>query len=761
MNIAVTDGVALMPTAFAEGLDVWSRGDGRPGSDTYEGLATAAFVPADADFAGCLEIQKTEGTQKLRYMGQTPILPGVYLRVTARVKAMAGSLPEVRIAAYAADGGGAAVGGLTTQGAPVTLQSYGEVVEVSAIVGVGNRGGVDLVWGREPAYGHFGIDLTGPNGGVVRVDDIVVEDVTRFFLRDLVSVVDVRDYGAVGDGSTDDSAAFEAADAAANGRRVLVPEGTFRLANSVTLESRVIFAGTVTMPTAARLSLTRNFDLPTYIDAFGNEQLALKKALQSLLNNADHESLDLGGRRVSIDAPIDVHAAVENRDTFSQRRVLRNGQLRAENSGNWAPTAVTSTATYSTGNDRRLTNVANVANIEVGSLVEGAGVGREVYVSAKNVGTQEVTLSEPLYDAAGTQSYTFRRFRYLLDFSGFTQLEKFEIEDVELQCNEQASGVLLPPDGTVNVIRNCVFNRPGHRAITSHGQGCQGMLVDHNQFISAEGGELTQNRQSVAINTNANDVKLRNNRASQFRHFAVISGQHSVISGNHFFQGDSNSNGIRSAGIVICLTACNTTIANNYIDNCHIEWTNERDAEPDFTGGFGFAGLSVTGNVFLCSHVAQWFSFIVARPYGTDHRLNGVNISGNTFRCVGGTINRVERVDTSFAVLNHQAARNVVVSNNTYHNVEYGAENPLRVRHSQNSHAATWVIETENRLPFGGRAKDVQGLALTSRPRDANNVSKYVTPYVSTEEGPAADRVHAIWPEPMRGDVTLTVRMDS
>jgi hypothetical protein len=35
-----------------------------------------------------------------------------------------------------------------------------------------------MVW-RNALYGHFGLDLTGTNGGVVRVDDIVIEDVSN------------------------------------------------------------------------------------------------------------------------------------------------------------------------------------------------------------------------------------------------------------------------------------------------------------------------------------------------------------------------------------------------------------------------------------------------------------------------------------------------------------------------------------------------------------------------------------------------------
>jgi len=237
MNKAITDGVLLMPPAFGNGLAVWSSGDGTPGSDTYANAANVAFVPADQDFGGCLEVHKATSITRLRCMGETPLLLGCYLRVSARIKVIAGSLPNVRIAGYAGKAGGGAVSGVTTTASATTLTSYGNVVDVSAIIGAGQHNGVDLVWGREALYGHFGLDLTGPNGGIVRIDGIIVEDITSVFLRDIMSVVDVRDYGAIGDGVADDSAAFDAANAAANGRSILVPRGTFHLNNDVTLDA--------------------------------------------------------------------------------------------------------------------------------------------------------------------------------------------------------------------------------------------------------------------------------------------------------------------------------------------------------------------------------------------------------------------------------------------------------------------------------------------------------------------------------------------
>ena len=273
----------------------------------------AAFVAADQDFGGALEITKTDAVQRVRWMGETPILPGCYLRITARVKALSGALPTVRVAGWAGGAGGVAVTGLTAVGPAVTLTAYGRVVEVSAIVGTGRRTGVDMVWGGGAVYGHFGIDITGPNGGVVRVDDIVIEDVTGAFLRTMMDWVDVRDYGALGDGVADDRAAFAAADAAAAGRQVYVPAGTYRIGSNLTIENEVRFEGRVTMAAATRLILRRNFDLNGYIDAFGSELEAFRRGFQALLHFSDHESFDLCGRRIEIEAPIDMRAAAAPR----------------------------------------------------------------------------------------------------------------------------------------------------------------------------------------------------------------------------------------------------------------------------------------------------------------------------------------------------------------------------------------------------------------------------------------------------------------
>lgn len=761
MNKAITDGVVFMPPAFAQGLNLWSSGDGTPGSATYDTAANAAFVPADQDFGGALEIQKADAVQKLRYTGETPLLPGCYLQVRARVKAISGNLPNLRIAAWAGGPGGVHVSGLTETGPQVSLTSYGEVVEVTAIVGSGSRAGVDMPWGTVPLYGHFGLDLTGPNGGVVRIDDIEIEDVTQIFLRDMLAQVDVCDFGAVGDGSTDDHAAFEAADAAASGREVLIPEGTFFLGDSVTFQNRVRFEGEVTMPDDKILALTRNYDLPAYIDAFGGDtELAFKKAYQALLNNAGHVELDLAGRKIALREPVDMAAAVGNRTTYKQRHVIKNGQFSVFPGANWDPDVVTSQATYDPADAKRLTNVGNVANIPVGALVEGSGVGREVYVRAKNVGAQQVTLSQPLYDAEGTQNFTFRRFKYMWDFSGFDQISKFAVHDVEFQCGGDCSAILLPPSGTGFMLRDSFITNPRERGITSHGEGDQGMMIDRCQFLSNETPLLVTERSSIALNANANDVKIRNCRVTHFRHFAVLAGSSSIISGNHMFQGDSADPGPRSAGLVLTRTNNRGTITGNYIDSCSIEWSNEHDAAPDFSSEFSFSALSITGNVFLSQSSAPWFNFLIVKPHGPGHFINGLTVTGNTVRLTDGVIDRFEGIDTSFATLNFERFRNIRFSDNAFFNVTTQVENPLVMQHTEASEQTTWVVQPYPNLPFNAWVQTVESIVPEGAIREADGTAHFGIPYYDAKEGPNNDQVNLRWEKPVSGTVTMRVRID-
>lgn len=760
MNKAITDGIVLMPLPFAAGLGVWSSGDGTPGSDTYALSGNGVFVAADQDFGGCLEVTKTTSTTRVRYMGETPILPGCYLRITARIKAVAGALPNARISAFAGNNNGNAVSGLPLTGPSTTLTTYGEIVEISAIVGTGDRTGVDLVW-QGAAFGYFGVELTGPNGGLVRIDDLVIEDVTSVFQRDLLAMVDVRDYGALGDGTTDDSAAFEAADAAANGRVVLVSKGIYRLAQDVTMSSRVRFEGTITQAAAQRFILQKDYNYASYVDAFGNEELAFKKAYQALLNFSDHESLDLNGRRISLSEPLDMQAADPSRSVFATRRVIRNGQFQPIAGTAWNTATATSQATYATGNPLQLTNVVNVANVPVGALVNGTGVGREIYVTAKNVGQKTVTLSLPLYDAAGTQTYTFHRFKYLLDFSGYDDLAQMVIDDVEFQCNGEASGIMLAPQGLIFHVKDCFITRPKDRGITSTGRGCQGMLIDRCNIVSNEQPLRVQDRTTIAFNANANDIKIRDNRVVMFKHFCVLNGTGNLIAGNHWFHGDNEDNGVRKGGIIITVPNCATIITGNYCDNNFVEWTNEHSATPALGAQFSFGGMTLTGNIFLCTDVAPWFNFIVIKPYGPNHFIHGFSVVSNVFRAINGNMDRVENVDTSLAGLDFSRMRGVTFAHNVFHGVNEPVYNPASLTHTQSTPTNTWVAQPGDYLPFKGWARGVDAITMNGPVTDGANAAVHEMPYVNAEFGTLKNQARFVFRTAVKGQIRYQVRMDN
>ncbi|SOB93907.1 glycosyl hydrolase family 28-related protein [Rhodobacter maris] len=761
MNIAITDGVSLMPPAFEDGLDLWSSENGTAGSASYDGASNAALVPADADFGACLEMTKTQTTQKLRSMGQTPIRPGIYLQIRARVKAIAGNLPAVRIAGYAMSAANVHVGGLVEGGPSVALSAYGKVETITAIVGSGPRGGVDMVWGTAPAYGHFGLDLTGQTGGVVRIEDLEIIDITEAFLREMMDSVDVRDFGAVGDGVTDDRAAFAAADAAAAGRTIVVPEGRYLIGSSILIESPIRFTGTLTMPVAARLALQGNFDFPSYTRAFGDEELALKKGLQALLGYTDHNSFDLCGRRVELSGPIDVAAISPDVTSFSNRRVLTNGQINVIASSAWTSAVVTSQATYAVAQPYQLTGVANIANIPVGARITGTGVGREVYVRAKNLGAGSLTLSEPFYGGSGTRTLTFTRDRYILDFSGFEALSRFTVDNIEFLCNGYASVVMLAPAGENFQMRDCWVVKPKDRGITSPGRGCQNLTVDRCNFLSNEMTVRAQDRSSVCLNVNANDAKIRESIFVRFGLTMIFNGSGHLIVGNHWFQGDDESAATRMPGLVFCQTNVQSAVTGNYIDDNIIEWTNEYSPDPDFGTGYSFGGLSVTGNTFVHINCAPWVTWFSVKPYGSGHFLHGLSVTGNVFKSLNGSIERIEKVDTTFAALDNARMRNVVFENNMFNAVNQMTVNPVMVQATISSAQSVWTVDGAAFLPFGGWARNVESVVTVGAITNSGGGKVYTLPYATVEQGATKDQITLSWSEAVKGKVNVRLRMDT
>jgi hypothetical protein len=335
------------------------------------------------------------------------------------------------------------------------------------------------------------------------------------------------------------------------------------------------------------------------------------------------------------------------------------------------------------------------------------------------------------------------------------------MQELEFNCLGLCSGVLLPLAGSVNRFDSCTFNRPLDRGITSTGSGCQGLYVDYCQFLSNEQSLPAQSRTTIALNIQANDAKIRNNRIVRFRHFAVMNGTSHMVQSNHFFQGDDEPAGVRLAGLIFTQTNVATVVSGNYVDNCFIEWGNEHDVEPAYNAEFSFGGLNVTGNIFIASNVSSAFRWLVVKPYGPGHFLNGFSLVNNSFRVFNATVDRVEMADTSFAVLDFGKSRNVRVEGNTFNQVGQTIMNPLVITHTQNTAADTWTIDSSGYVPFGGRIRTVQGICPEGAITTAANVPRFVFPYALPEQGAQGNQAQLFWGEAVKGKVVAVLRMDA
>jgi hypothetical protein len=256
-------------------------------------------------------------------------------------------------------------------------------------------------------------------------------------------------------------------------------------------------------------------------------------------------------------------------------------------------------------------------------------------------------------------------------------------------------------------------------------------------------------------------VKVRQNRAVHFRHFGVLGGSGNLLVGNHWFQGDNETAGLRVAGIVLASTNVKSAITGNYIDNSYVEWTNEYEASPAFLNQLSFGGLTLTGNAFTANDVAPWFRWMVIKPYGSGHFIQGLNVSGNVFRALNGAVDRVEGVDTSFAPLDNGRMRNVLVHGNSFTGVTQPCENPAFLQVDQATAQATWVVTPGAVLPFGGWARNVEALVAEGPITGPANERRSDMPYVDVEQGVAKNELRVNWLAASKGRIQVKVRMDN
>ena len=240
----------------------------------------------------------------------------------------------------------------------------------------------------------------------------------------------------------------------------------------------------------------------------------------------------------------------------------------------------------------------------------------------------------------------------------------------------------------------------------------------------------------------------------------VLAGSGHLITGSHWFQGDTVTDGPKVAGLVFTVPNVKSVVTGNYIDNCFVEMTNEHDATPDFDSQFSFGGLTLTGNVFTANDVAPWFSFLVVKPHGNGHFLQGLSVVSNVFKAINGDIDRVERVDTSIATLDFSRMRNVTFEANAFNGIGQNTINPVTLEFNQPGAEVNWQLDVSGYLPFGGWSREVTSVVAEGPIQNSGAEPVWAMPYVTTNDGPSNNLVRLTWPEAVSGRVHVTARVD-
>jgi hypothetical protein len=135
-------------------------------------------------------------------------------------------------------------------------------------------------------------------------------------------------------------------------------------------------------------------------------------------------------------------------------------------------------------------------------------------------------------------------------------------------------------------------------------------------------------------------------------------------------------------------------------------------------------------------------------------------VTGNTFKSLNGTTDRVERVGDSIAGLGFGRTRNVEFSGNTFNGIGQNKINPASLQFNQPGAATNRVLNVGGYLPFGGWSRKVAEIVANGPILNGSGQAVFSMPCVTVNDRPNQNLERLTSPQAVSGRVQVTARAE-
>lgn len=396
-------------------------------------------------------------------------------------------------------------------------------------------------------------------------------------LRDRFSdTINVKDFGAVGDGIADDTAAIQAALASASSSEaVIIPNGVFKITSNVVANCPVVFDGVMSI-----VSPIVTFKLnaqPIVLDDYrkiymgtdwnnqwSNSGVALLRAVEQLFGQNRYHSLDGCGRQILLDFEIKI---------------------------------------------KNFTPVYGLYKYITDMYVVLIGDG--------TFGTRDETTGVV---TANLQSYAFN-----VESVAANPIYGIIFDKVRINCQKKGNGILFNFDADQeSIIQHTNITNPynmGIKSINTH------LLINTCRITGGEFALPDDDRIVTGIEIGGADSEIINTTVQYCKTCVLVKTPTCLISNSHFFNDSTNN---RAPVLHVDVDQADMRVTGCYLDNGPV-WIENRAPEPN---GYDTAGRSSFQNCVFTSSSAAYGnrSFIAVRPNQIEAIFRGILVSGCQFR---------------------------------------------------------------------------------------------------------------------------------